>query len=226
MHITRLKPTTDLADLARTLSDMRPERGAPTRFALVTAKGEGQTHAFLVAADKKSKDWQLLDTAGHGSTVILTAKEANGSATEMGGKVEHLVEGRSFGVWATSYITRVLGAGAAFAGGGSAALYGLGGRLLMDGSSAAILGVFGLVAVAGVAASYAGFTRETDNRDYARREAESHHDGAGVEGTIKSVEKPAPVDVPVAALPAPSEPPMVIPFELARTPVLAPTKSS
>ena len=225
MHIDRLKPATNLDDLARTLSDMRPERGLPTRFALVTAKGEGQTHGFVVAADKASADWQLLKSAGPGSIVTLAAKEANGTAVEMSGKVERLVHGRGFGAWATSYLTRVLGAAGAFAVGGATALYGFGGRLLLDGTqSTAVLGVFGLVALAGVVATYPHFTRETDNRDYARRDAEHQYDGAGVEGTIKSVEKPAPV-VALAALPPPTEALLVIPFELARTPALVPAKS-
>ncbi len=216
MQITRLRPDSNVDQLANALADISPRSRAPflnelDRYAILSTQSKEQTHHFLVETSKSDKGWELLKAGGCGAEATLVAKEANGSASELTGRVECLVAGRNRSAWTASYVTRVFGFGASLALGSMTAAYGLAGTLQMGAGSTpqTVFAVMGLLTAVTALLNFPRLVDET-NRDWALATLRAQRDGGGVEASLKRVENGERIK-PIAALPPPSEAPCVAP---------------
>ncbi len=208
MQIVRLRTHANLDTVTSALRSLNSEKNVNTRFAVVKATlGEGEERAFLVEAHHQTdKDAHLLASAGKDKQIILSTKDSVGNDVRVTGKVySHTQAGNST-------VARWLGLGAAtgvVCGGMIGLVTAVTGTLPIHEAAGPIFStVFGLAAFLGAVAAFREIIIKSEGADWARVTVDSLSEGKPVPVELHGIEQ-APATV--AALPAPTESPFLIP---------------
>ena len=208
LQIVRLRADANLDTVTAALRSLNTEKNVNTRFAVVKATvGEGEERAFLVEANhKKDKDADLLATAGADKRIILSTKDSSGNDIRVTGKVySHTHGGNS----TASRWLNLAAAGGLVCGGWVGMVTAIGGTLPVNPAPGPVFAaIVGLAAVVGAVAAFRQFIIRSDGADWARVTVDSLSEGKPVPVEVYGIEQ-APVAV--AALPAPTESPFLIP---------------